>query len=153
DSLFVLDDADPVFAARAAWFGATINRGQTCIAVRRVFVARPRYQEFVAALEPLVKAGAPMRLALSGEVKQAERLVQEATAEGARIVTASQATADRDQSYLPTAVFDAKPEMGLCREAIFAPVLAVMPFEVLDDAVRMDRQCRYGLGASVFTGN
>ena len=39
DPMFVLDDADLPMAARAAWFGATLNRGQTCIAVRRVFVA------------------------------------------------------------------------------------------------------------------
>jgi acyl-CoA reductase-like NAD-dependent aldehyde dehydrogenase len=154
DSMFVLDDADPQFAARAAWFGTTINRGQTCIAVRRIFVARPRYQAFVDALEPLVKSAAPMRLALPAQVKQAERLVQEAATEGARIVSAaSLPTSDDGQVYPPTAVLDAKPEMGLCREAIFAPVVAVIPFDVLDDAVRMDHQCRFGLGASVFTGN
>ena len=38
DAMFVLDDADVKMAARAAWFGATVNRGQTCIAVRRAFV-------------------------------------------------------------------------------------------------------------------
>jgi aldehyde dehydrogenase (NAD+) len=43
--------------------------------------------------------------------------------------------------------------MGLCREAIFAPVLAVMPFDSLDQAVSMDQECQYGLGASVFTAN
>ena len=48
---------------------------------------------------------------------------------------------------------DATPEMDLCREASFAPLLAVLPFDHLDDALRMHEQCRYGLGASIFTRN
>ena len=46
DALFVLADADIVMAARAAWFGLTINRGQTCIAVRRIFVQREKLDAF-----------------------------------------------------------------------------------------------------------
>jgi aldehyde dehydrogenase (NAD+) len=48
-------------------------------------------------------------------------------------------------------VLDARPEMGLCREALFAPVLAVLPFDTLEDALRMDARCPYALGASIFT--
>src|SRR5439155_21927028 len=46
DALFVLEDADVDLAARAAWFGATVNRGQTCLASRRVLVQRDLYQAF-----------------------------------------------------------------------------------------------------------
>ena len=52
DAMFVLGDADLELAAKAAWFGVTLNRGQTCIAVRRIYVQRARYAEFVAALKP-----------------------------------------------------------------------------------------------------
>jgi aldehyde dehydrogenase (NAD+) len=41
--------------------------------------------------------------------------------------------------------------MGLCRDALFAPVVAVLPYDNVEDAVRMDAQCPYGLGASIFT--
>ena len=54
DAMFVLADANIEMAARAAWFGLTINRGQTCIAVRRIFVQRAQYEAFVAALKPLL---------------------------------------------------------------------------------------------------
>jgi acyl-CoA reductase-like NAD-dependent aldehyde dehydrogenase len=152
DSFFVLDDADPQYSARAAWWAITVNRGQTCIAARRVFVARPRYQAFVEALEPLVKAAAPMRLALPSQVQQADRLVREAAAGGARLLSGNgSGMGDDGSAYPPTVVLDAKPEMGLCREATFAPVAAVIPFDAVDEAVRMDHECRYGLGASVFT--
>jgi acyl-CoA reductase-like NAD-dependent aldehyde dehydrogenase len=54
DAMVVLDDADAALAARAAWFGMTLNAGQTCIAVRRAFVARPLYASFLEVLKQLV---------------------------------------------------------------------------------------------------
>jgi aldehyde dehydrogenase (NAD+) len=46
---------------------------------------------------------------------------------------------------------DARPEMAVCREASFAPLLAVLPFTTLAEALRMDAECPYALGASIFT--
>ena len=83
DALFVLEDADPQFAARAAWFGATINRGQTCLAVRRAFVQRSVYPTFLEALQPLAAAAQPMPLALPAQCDQADRLIDDAIAQGA----------------------------------------------------------------------
>ncbi len=151
DAMFVLADADVPLAARAAWFGATLNRGQTCLAVRRAFVHRSQYPAFAKALQPLAESAAPVRLALPAQVRLAERLLEEAVAEGARVLTASRSPSE--DAAAPAVVLDARPEMSLCREAIFAPVLAVLPFDTLDEALAMDRQCPYGLGASVFTRN
>ena len=50
DAMYVLLDGDPVMAARAAHYGATLNAGRTCMATRRAFVARPLYEAFVAEL-------------------------------------------------------------------------------------------------------
>jgi aldehyde dehydrogenase (NAD+) len=155
DALFVLDDADLSLAARATWFGVMLNRGQTCLAVRRVFVPRARYEAFTAALAPLAAAAAPRRLAQAAQAEHASRLVQEALGEGARLLTPS-LTPERDGAaglFTPTVILDARPEMALCREATFAPVLAVLPFDRLDDAVRQDGLCPYGLGAAIFTAN
>jgi prolyl-tRNA editing enzyme YbaK/EbsC (Cys-tRNA(Pro) deacylase) len=150
DAMFVFDDADVDLAARAAWFGATANRGQTCIAVRRAFVQRAVYPAFLAALQP-VAAGAPLLpQVLPAQVEQAERLVREAVAEGGRLLGAKPQAAD-GAGCIPMVVADARPEMALCREATFAPVMAVLPFDHADEAVTMDRQCPYGLGASIFT--
>jgi acyl-CoA reductase-like NAD-dependent aldehyde dehydrogenase len=154
DALFVLEDADPLLAARAAWFGATINRGQTCLAVRRAFVHRGLYPPFLDALRPLVARAAPVRLALASQAEQARRLVRDAVAEGARLLEGPAAPAGNGdaQACVPQVVIDARPEMALCREASFAPIMAVLPFDTPDDALRMDAECPYGLGASVFTG-
>lgn len=152
DALFVLDDADAVLAARAAWFGATVNRGQTCIAARRAFVHRGVYPAFVEALRPLAATGRPARLALESQVRQAERLVEDALAAGARLLeTTPGDPAAADDECAPAVVLDARPDMALCREASFAPLLAVVPYDNLEDAVRMNGRCAYGLGASVFT--
>jgi acyl-CoA reductase-like NAD-dependent aldehyde dehydrogenase len=154
DAMFVLEDADPRLAARAAWFGATVNRGQTCLAVRRTFVQRSIYPAFLDALRALAAAARPMRLALVSQVEQARRLVEEALAGGARRLDEGAApdTNAAADVCLPQVLIDARPEMALCREASFAPLMAVLPFDALDEALRMDALCPYALGASVFTG-
>jgi acyl-CoA reductase-like NAD-dependent aldehyde dehydrogenase len=153
DAMFVLEDADLNLAAKAAWFGATVNRGQTCLAVRRAFVDRDHYLAFCDLLQVMLLEVAPMRLALAGQVEQAKRLVRRAVSDGARVLTAGEVDIDDPLLFAPTVLMDAKPEMDLCREAPFAPVLAVIPFDRLDDALRMNEQCPYGLGASIFTRN
>jgi acyl-CoA reductase-like NAD-dependent aldehyde dehydrogenase len=152
DPLILLEDADVALAARAAWFGATLNRGQTCLAVRRVFVPRGLYQPFLAALAPLHAAAAPMPLALASQAQQAERLVDAALADGARLLGAARPGGGA-QACPPTVVLDARPEMALCQEASFAPLLAVLPFDTVEEALRMNEVCPYGLGASIFTRN
>jgi acyl-CoA reductase-like NAD-dependent aldehyde dehydrogenase len=151
DAQFVLEDADLNLAAKAAWFGATVNRGQTCLAVRRVFVDRSLYLAFCDMLQVLLLDSGPMRLALWGQVEQAKRLVRKAIAAGGRALTAGDNDIEDPLVFAPTIIMDATPEMDLCREASFAPLLAVLPFDRLDDALQMNEQCPYGLGASIFT--
>ena len=84
----------------------------------------------------------------------ADRLVREALADGGKLLVESDGGPTGEPHLCrPAVVADARPEMALCREAAFAPVLAVLPFDTLDEALRMDAGCPYGLGASVFTRN
>ena len=94
--MFVLPDADVELAAKAAWFGSTVNRGQTCIAVRRAFVHRAVYPAFVESLQKQLTLAGPMRLAMEGQVRQAERLVIDATARGGRVLTTAIADSPAD---------------------------------------------------------
>jgi acyl-CoA reductase-like NAD-dependent aldehyde dehydrogenase len=155
DAMFVLDDADVNLAARAAWFGATMNCGQTCLATRRALVHRSIYPAFVAALQPLAAAAPPVRLALRKQITQAEVLVRAAVEDGARMLAMPGASAPKNGSDVvpPRVVLDARPEMAVCREASFAPLLAVLPFDTLDEAVQMDAHCLYALGVSIFTAH
>jgi acyl-CoA reductase-like NAD-dependent aldehyde dehydrogenase len=151
DAMFVLPDADVDLAARAAWFGSTVNRGQTCIAVRRAFVHRAVYPAFVESLEKQLAAAGPMRLAMEGQARQAERLITDATARGGRVLTPPTAVPEDGRTVLPRVIADATPDMAVCREDCFAPLMAVLPFDELPAALTQNDECRYGLGASVFT--
>jgi acyl-CoA reductase-like NAD-dependent aldehyde dehydrogenase len=147
DALFLLEDGDVSLAARAAWYGATFNRGQTCLAVRRAFVHKAHYAAFEAALGPLVAAAAPVPLALASQARQAEELAAAAVAAGARLLEGPAA-----DGLCPVRVlFDAAPEMAVCQQSCFAPLLAVLPFSKVEEALRMNEACPFGLGASIFT--
>jgi acyl-CoA reductase-like NAD-dependent aldehyde dehydrogenase len=150
DAMFVLDDADLPMAAKAAWFGATLNRGQTCIAVRRAFVPRSVYSPFCDLLRQLVDTS-PLRLAIASQARQAEELIDDAVSSGARLLVDRPPGEGAD--CRPAVVIDARPEMRLCREAAFAPLLAVLPVGDLDEALAMEARCPYALAASVFTRN
>src|SRR5262249_39774620 len=117
DALFVLDDADVPLAARAAWVGCNLNRGQTCLAVRRVFVQRPVHEPLVRALEPLAATAVAVPLVLASAAEQAKRLVSAAVAEGGRLLEAKPAAPANGSAtaFVPSVVVDARPEMALCR--------------------------------------
>jgi acyl-CoA reductase-like NAD-dependent aldehyde dehydrogenase len=151
DAQFVLEDADVPLAARAAWFGCTVNRGQTCIAVRRAFVHRSIYPAFCDLLRGMAASAGPMPLALPAQVRQADHLVAEAVAAGGRLLV--ERAEDANERCRPAVVIDARPEMALCREAAFAPVMAVLPYDTIEEALRMEAECPFALGASIFTRN
>jgi acyl-CoA reductase-like NAD-dependent aldehyde dehydrogenase len=165
DAMFVLADADPELAARAAWFATTLNRGQTCIAVRRVFVQRDRLSAFVAALERVARAD-PLGLVLQGQQEQAERLIADAVARGATVLAADgkPTAAEKESQKLatpanpgpalrPTFLLNVPADAAVCREASFAPVAAVIPFDTVDDALAQARRSPFGLSASIFTAD
>ena len=152
DAMFVLADADVEMAAKAAFFGFTLNRGQTCIAVRRAFVQRAIYPAFIEAMQSKLAASGPMTLVMPGQVEQAGRLVQDGQTKGGRVLAAP-GDLRHPTVCVPRVIADAAPEMAICREDCFAPLLAVLPFDTVDDALRMDAACRYGLGSSIFTSD
>lgn len=155
DALFVLDDADPGLAARAAWYGATLNLGQTCLAVRRAFVHRSQYDAFLNELTPLAAGARTEPLALMSQATEAERLVGDAVKRGAAVLgTDAVPTAlDEPPRFRPTVLVGATPEMAVCREASFAPVVGVIPFDDEAELVAAAEGCAFGLGASVFTAS
>jgi len=150
DVQLILADADVALAAKSAYFGVALNHGQTCIAVRRVFVHRSLYDNFLERLRPLFAAAPAMQLALPSQVRQCERLVAEALAEGANLLVERDVSAGERECH-PVALIDAKPEMSVCHQAAFAPVLAVIPFDSVEEALAGESKCPYALAGSVFT--
>ncbi|MBA4190069.1 MAG: aldehyde dehydrogenase [Planctomycetaceae bacterium] len=133
DAMFVLEDANLEMAAKAAWFGFTLNRGQTCIAVRRIFVHRSRSEEFVAQMRTFLANADSMTLVTPGQVTHAERLIADAVA--------------------PKLLANVPADAAICCESCFAPVTAVIPFDTIDSAVSLAAQSPFGLSSSIFTAD
>ena len=134
--------------------GSTLNKGQTCIAVRRAFVHRSKLPAFVAKLRTLAAGARPEPLATPGQAAQAERLVADAVGNGAAVLGGDVPRAENDPPrFRPTVSVEARADMAVCREASFAPLLAVVAFDDLDEALRDVAACPFGLGASVFTAD
>ena len=113
---------------------------------------RSLYGVFLDSLRPLAGAAPLVPLVLPKATEQARRLVAEALADGGRLLTEF-SDEDANGAFPPAIVVDATPEMAICNEGSFAPLLAVLPYDALEDAVRMNAQCSFRLGASIFTRN
>lgn len=153
DALFVLKDADVELAARAAWFGVTLNAGQTCLAVRRAFVHQSIMDDFVSLIRPIVEQSSPMRLATKGQVVQAQSLVDDVVSNGGKAIQSQQTNSHEHPVLAPTVLLGSTADSQILRVATFAPVMTIVPFNSIDEALALDALCPYALGASIFTGN
>ncbi len=159
----ILEDADVDSALPMLLFSGLMNSGQACVAQTRILVPRSRYEEIVEKIGAAV-AAMPVGLpddpgAVIGPLisaKQRERVegyIAKGTAEGARLVAGGGRPEGLDSGYYvqPTVFADVDNSMTIAREEIFGPVLAVIPYETEDDAIRIANESDYGLAGSVWT--
>jgi acyl-CoA reductase-like NAD-dependent aldehyde dehydrogenase len=147
DAAFVLADADLDLTARVLRFALKWNAGATCIAPRRVFVAK----SLAGALESrlLDVLGEGMHDCDRWKLgPKAEALVRDAVARGARPLCGWGAPAER--AKWPTVLADASVAMPLLREDVFGPVLALVAVSSDEEALNAADQCPYALGATIF---
>ena len=161
----VCADADIEAAARGATAGALINGGQDCTAATRAYVHRSVYDAFLARTAELfdgVRIGDPFdpstdlgTLISEAQVVRADGFVQRAVTDGARLVTGG-ARPDvpgfpDGAFYRPTIVADCAQDSEIVQDEVFGPVLAVLPFDTVDEALAKANDTRYGLAASIWT--
>jgi acyl-CoA reductase-like NAD-dependent aldehyde dehydrogenase len=152
-------DGDWRAAATKIAVGGYSFAGQTCISVQRVYVQRGVHEDFVAALADKVAqltVGSPSdpstdvsALIDPGESDRVESLISHATAQGARIVVGGSRAEPNVLS--PTLLDGVHPDMAVCRNEVFGPVVGVAPYDSFDDALALANDTRYGLQAAVFT--
>lgn len=164
DPAIVLADADIERAANGIAWGGMFNSGQVCISVERVLVEAPIYDEFVAKLAAKVQAVQQGQESGSGQSYDTgamataaqrdivERHVREATEAGARVLAGGEPTGV-GTFFQPTVLADVEPEMTCMAEETFGPTLPVIKVADEDEAVRLANDCRYGLSATVWTGD
>ncbi len=152
------DVADVRWVAERCARYAFVNAGQVCISCQRIYVSRSIYEEFCAAAVDAARSfrGGDLMdvhtqigpMISEREAERIEAWVREAVAQGARILTGGRRTG---AFYEPTVLTDVTPEMKVVRDETFAPVFSIIPYDMIEDAVRAVNDTRYGLQAGVFT--
>ncbi len=163
DPFIVLGDADMQLACEKAKEGRNISSGQSCIAAKRFIVVREAYGEFTEKLIQLTKAvivGDPKSkntevgpLANSQQLEKLESQVSEAVSKGARVECGGRRIEGKGYFYEPTVLTGVKRTMRVAKEEVFGPVSPIIAARNEDDAVRIANSTKYGLGASVWTGD
>jgi succinate-semialdehyde dehydrogenase/glutarate-semialdehyde dehydrogenase len=153
----VFDDADLDKAVAGAMLSKYRNMGQTCVCANRFYVQDSVYDAFAAKL---AKAAAEMKVGDGAEagvvqgplinreaVEKVERLVGDATAKGAKIVTGGKRHALGATFFEPTVVTHVSIAMDIAREEIFGPVATLFRFKDEAEAIRLANDTEYGLAA------
>jgi succinate-semialdehyde dehydrogenase / glutarate-semialdehyde dehydrogenase len=163
DPFIVLADADPAEAARQAARARTINSGQSCIAAKRFIVdttiADTFEAEFVRQMESL-KVGDPLDRATDvGPMAREDLLhdldeqVRQTVEAGAVLRTGGRRLEGKGWYYAPTVLTGVQPGMVAFDDETFGPVAAVIRADGTEEAIELANRSRFGLGASVWTGD
>lgn len=163
DAAIMLPDADPKAMAMGLFWGAFINMGQTCACAKRLYVPESLHDAVVAELKALAEAmpmGDGMQPGMvMGPIQnrmqfdKVSRLVERARAEGATIVCGGTPKAGPGNFYPLTLVTDIADGAALVDEEQFGPVLPIIKYRSVDDAVASANRLDAGLGASVWSGD
>ena len=153
----VFDDADLDAAADGAMLSKYRNMGQTCVCANRILVQDSVYDAFTERLAARVanlKVGngavegvTQGPLINAGAVEKVERLLADARAKGAKVVTGGHRHALGGTFFEPTIVTQVTPAMEISREEIFGPVATLFRFKDEAEAIRIANDTPFGLAA------
>lgn len=164
----VLPDADLERVAKEAVFGMNFGwQGQSCGSTSRVLVHRDRYEDVVAAIgsrvssialgDPLADATQMGPIVTAAQLARVEGFIARAEAEGARLVAGGRRPEGeqfaRGNWILPTVFADVAPTSDLFLNEVFGPIMAITPYDDIDEAIELANRVSYGLTASIWTND
>ncbi len=153
-------DGDWETAARKSSIAGFSHAGQSCISTQRIYVHEAIVDDFLNAFVPLVeglKLGDPLddstdvsALISPGERDRVAAWIEEAVDAGAKVVTGG--TVD-GPLLAPTVLTHVTPDMKVCSQEVFGPVVGIQTYSDVNDALRLANSTRYGLQAAIFTAS
>ena len=163
DPAIVLADADLDRAVNGVLYGGLMNSGQVCISIERVYVEAPVYEDFVARLGARI---ATLRQAqddgsciadigamtAAAQVQIVDAHVRDAVEKGATVLAGGASTGG-GAFFEPTLLVDVDHSMACMRDESFGPTIPVMKVADVDEAIQLANDSRYGLSATVWTGD
>ena len=157
----VFDDADLDAAAEGAIVSKYRNAGQTCVCANRIFVHDKVYDAFAAKLAERVKAlkvgpgteqGVTQGPLINDEaLAKVESHVQDATAQGASVVTGGRRHALGGNFYEPTVLTNVTPDMKIFSEETFGPVAPLIRFRDDAEVVELANRTEFGLASYFYS--
>ncbi len=134
------------------------HAGQSCISTQRVYVHRSIHDDFVSTLasevaslvvgDPLDDATDVSSLISPDDTERVSSWIEEAVAGGARVEVGGRV---RGRLLEPTVLTGVLPDMKVCTEEVFGPVVGVAAYDDVDEALRLANDTRYGLQAAIYT--
>ncbi|HWV49566.1 MAG TPA: aldehyde dehydrogenase family protein, partial [Microbacterium sp.] len=164
DAGIVLPDADPKAIAENLFWGAFINTGQTCAALKRLYVHDSVYDAVVEELAA-VAAAAPLGVGSDeanvlgplqnrGQFEIVDQLVEDAKKRGARVVLGGEPDRDAPGNFYPTTLIaDIENDAPLVQEEQFGPALPIIRYTDLEQAIAWANGVDVGLGGSVWSAD
>ncbi|WVZ22897.1 hypothetical protein V8G54_001441 [Vigna mungo] len=161
--LIIFDDADIDQAVELAIMGIMFNKGEICVGTSRVYVQEGIYDEFEKKSVEKVKAwvvGDPFDpksqqgpQASNDQFKKILSYIEHGKKEGAKLLTGGNRVGDKGCYIEPTIFSNVKEDMVIAQEEIFGPVMALMKFKTIEEAIKSANNTKYGLAAGIMTNN
>lgn len=149
DAMFVTAGANLQHVADAIGFGLRFNNSATCIAPRRVFVSPTQLPDLETRILKTLQTLPPAIVDPTAGAA-ARKHVQNAIAEGARLLSGDATNHEEISQGFPLVMTDIRTDQELLKTDLFAPVVSLVPVDSMDAALAVDRDCPYALGATVF---
>ena len=163
NAIIVTENADLNLAIPAIVFGAVGTAGQRCTSTRRLIVHESKKEELTAKLvnaykqlrlgNPLDSTNHVGPLIDNDAVALFEKSIKAAAEQGGKLLTGGKALPEMGGSFVEPTIIEVSSQIDIMKHETFAPILYVLPFKTLDEAIELQNAVPQGLSSAIFTQN